>query len=170
MRTALAITLLAGWVLLAACGGDDDETTSPAATAATGPTETTTTAPANRDGGGDGDLPSSTVIEVGVPSPSQTIELVLTSGDPKQACEELVTQDFVNRAYGGIAGCRAAIEGGGTADSVKVSDLERDGETATAVSVPEGGPNSGEDIDVRLVREDGTWKVDDLHSNVPAGP
>ena len=168
MRKLIAIALAASCLGLVACGGDDDETTStPAgASGATGEAGSTTT---TIDGDASG-APGKDVIEVGLPTPPQAIERVLTSGDPKQACEELVTPDFVARAYGGVDGCEAAIEGGGSADSVEVSDVQRDGDTATAVAVPDGGPNSGEHIDVKLIRDDGVWKVDDLHSNVPAGP
>jgi hypothetical protein len=168
VRKLIVTGLAAACLALAACGGDDDETTSTAAGAsgATGAVGTTTTT----SDGNTGEAPDKDVVEVGLPTPPQAIERVLTSGDPKQACEELVTPAFVNRAYGGVDGCTAAIEGGGSADSVEVTDVERDGETATAVAVPDGGPNSGEHIDVKLIREDGVWKVDDLHSNVPAGP
>jgi hypothetical protein len=167
VRKLIAIALAASCLGLVACGGDDDETTSTAAGAsgATGAAGTTTTTSAS-----DGSPSNDAVDELGVPSPPQAIERVLTSGDPKQACEELVTPAFVARAYGGADGCKAAIEGGGSADSVEVTDVERDGDTATAVAVPDGGPNSGEHIDVKLIREGGVWKVDDLHSNVPAGP
>jgi ABC-type glycerol-3-phosphate transport system substrate-binding protein len=167
VRNLIGILLAAMCLALAACGGDDDETTGTAegASGTTGAAEATTTTSAERD---QDDNPG--LISDFRTTPPKAVKVVLTTPHPELACQALVTAEFVERAYGGFDACKAAIEGGASADSVEVTDVERDGDTATAVAVPDGGPNSGEHIDVKLVREDGVWKVDDLHSNVPAGP
>ena len=42
--------------------------------------------------------------------------------------------------------------------------------TAETTAVPDGGPNKGETLTVRLVDEGGVWKVDFVRSDAPAGP
>ena len=74
-------------------------------------------------------------------------------------------------SYGDEQGCRAAVEAQGSF-SVAVGDVRVDGDAGTAetTAVPDGGPNKGETLTVRLVDEDGVWKVDFVRSDAPAGP
>ena len=38
------------------------------------------------------------------------------------------------------------------------------------VAVPEGGPSSGEKLEISLVLDHGAWRIAAIHSNVPVGP
>jgi hypothetical protein len=55
------------------------------------------------------------------------------------------------------------------ADHVALKELRVDGDRATALVIPEGGPYDGEEITVSLVHGP-HWAVDELSSNVPVGP
>jgi hypothetical protein len=53
---------------------------------------------------------------------------------------------------------------------VAITDVRAKGVRASAKAKPGAGPNKGETIEVTLVEEGGTWKVDTAVSNAPAGP
>jgi hypothetical protein len=157
-----AVALLAaGALVLGGCGGDDDGESAPTAGVETTPT---VSAPPARQQPTDQGPSDEQLIR-------SAIEAVLASGDPAAACDQFATEAFVRMAYGDRAGCEAALASpGGAARSVEVSEIAISGESATAVAVPSGGPSSGERLEVAVVREGGTWKVDALRSNVPVGP
>jgi hypothetical protein len=158
---ARALALVAAlFVLLAGCGADDDgdEDGDTAATVATPAAPPTETAPAPNAGVRNDEQ----LIRI-------AIEGALASGEPAKACGLFVTDDYLTDTYGDRAGCEAA-QPGGAAQSVKVSGIAVEGDEATAVAVPSGGPSNGERLEVSLVREGGGWKLDALKSNVPVGP
>jgi hypothetical protein len=98
------------------------------------------------------------------------IELALASGDPAAACGVSVTTAYVERSYGDRAACEAAISAGGTARSVRVSQIAAGGDSATAVAIASGGPLAGQRLDVALLRDGERWRLDSVSSNVPVGP
>lgn len=101
---------------------------------------------------------------------SAAINAVFASGDPVAACETYATASYVATAFGDLSGCRAAQSSGAAARSVLVSKVKISEGSAAAVAVPTGGANSGERIDLTLVRDGAAWKVDSGHANVPVGP
>jgi hypothetical protein len=91
----------------------------------------------------------------------ETIETIASDPSDPDACA-LVTQRFKEEASGqtGTAAddaCRSQTEeSGDQPEDVEVDNVEVDGDNATADVTGE----DGETVTVRLVNEDGTWKVD----------
>lgn len=151
---------------LAACG-EKDET---AATEAVEPPPATTT----------------TTAEPGETAPSRTepeeerrvspkeqvariVETVIGGGDPAASCADLVTPRYVRSAYGDEQGCRHAVSQQ-SRFQVKVQGVEIEQEGVGANAFPQGGPNKGERLEVRLKRDGRSYRVDSAVSNAPAGP
>jgi hypothetical protein len=95
--------------------------------------------------------------------------VVIGGGDPNAACAELVTPRYVRQAYGDEQGCRAAVAGQPRFE-VEVRGIEIEDPGAGAEAHPQGGPNKGETLEVRLVEQAGSWRVDYVRSDAPAGP
>jgi hypothetical protein len=95
--------------------------------------------------------------------------LVLASTSSLGCRQPFVTERYVNSAYGGFEGCIQARAPGSVARSLEFKRLRIDGDHATAVVVPTGGPYDGERITVSLVH-DRWWAVDGLRADVPVGP
>jgi hypothetical protein len=96
---------------------------------------------------------------------TETIETAATTSDPSN-CTELETQRFVeqNSTEKGKAAVKAcekeAEEGHEEAESVEVSNISVNGSKATAQAEFEGGSLGSQGIEVALVEEGGTWKLD----------
>ena len=96
---------------------------------------------------------------------TETIETAATTSDPSN-CTGLETQRFVeqNAAEKGKAAIKAceaeAEEGKEQAESVEVSNIAVDGSKATAQAEFEGGSLGSQGIEIALVEEGGTWKLD----------
>jgi hypothetical protein len=88
-------------------------------------------------------------------SDGKRISALLTTGasEPATLCDHLSTPML--EAVGGRDACLAASPERGPAGSVR--DVSVNGDTAAAVVVRETGSEH-----VRLVRQDGDWKVDDV--------
>jgi hypothetical protein len=159
MRASFA-TMIAVATALAGCGGGSPATTTSQPAQSTATKTITVPPPQGR-------------------SPAATIESVLTATDPNIGCGVRVTLDYVNKSYGGIQGCAAALRSGSTtARSVRIVSLRSSGARATAKVVATGGASAGETLTVTLLHEGvphqdqlGTiWRVDSVRSNVPVGP
>jgi hypothetical protein len=98
------------------------------------------------------------------------LEAALASRDPGQACGTHVTERYLAAAYGGRQGCVQAQSPGSSARSLSSLSARIRGDTAEATAVPSGGPYDGTEVSASLVLDDGTWKVDALHADVPVGP
>jgi hypothetical protein len=138
---------------LAACGGDDlpAQETAPAVTGA--------------------EEDESTIDRMGEQqSAGRTLKLVLATPD-EVLCSELLTERFVRRSYGDLAGCEAALK---TSEPAKDSGVLHvgvsDGSVAQVLASPDGGVYDGQKLRAELVLESGKWKLDSLRSNVPVGP
>jgi hypothetical protein len=88
---------------------------------------------------------------------------VATSTDPAQ-CDELMTARYLEQTTGekmpfADEACESEA-GNGAADSVEVREVAVHDDTATATVAHNGGPFDGSEIVVRLLKEDGTWKLD----------
>jgi hypothetical protein len=167
---ALALVALAFAVGLTGCGGDGGST----ATSPKGQTEKTNTAKAKGAGKDSGaDAGSARGLEKQL-APAAQIDLaikgVLASAAPKLACRRYATLRYVEKTFGGRAGCVESTVPASAANAVKVSRIEISGDDATARAVPSGGPSNGETIRVALVRQGGIWKIRSLRSNAPVGP
>jgi hypothetical protein len=81
-----------------------------------------------------------------------------------------VTQQYLEMAYGGEQGCIQAQTPGAAADFLHSYKFEAGRNKAVATVRPGGGLYDGDKITVSLVREGGSWKVDELKSNAPVGP
>jgi hypothetical protein len=163
-RAALILALLA---LVTGCG-DDEETTTLTTTVA-GATGTTGAEPppSGGDGGqGAGNKDQAPTPEAAI---SRSAATVIGGDDPGRVCGELVTERYVRDAYGSEQGCRDAQLAEGRFE-VRIRRIEVNGDTATAVATPAGGPNEGIEIDLELVLQDGVWKLDRARADVPAGP
>ncbi len=112
-------------------------------------------------------------------SPAETravINEVLTGGNALACNPPFVTRHYLNASYGGREGCVKARTSGGVPDRIDLKSLQIEGDHATAVVIPSGGPSDGERATVILVAEAQHpggrphWTIDALHSNVPVGP
>ena len=133
-RILLLLTgCLAIAVTLGACGGDDD------------------------DGGGSDEDQIAEVIETGA-----------TSTDPDD-CSKLQTDKSLEQSEltlgdeTALEQCeKNAPDGDNNPDSVDVTDIAVDGDTATASAAFTGGPQDGSTYSVALVKEDDQWKLDEV--------
>ena len=97
---------------------------------------------------------------------TEAIEKSATEADAS-ACTELQTQNFVEQTSGAkgeeaVERCREGQQEEPLAESVDVSDIEIDGDSATAVAALNGGFIDGQSLELGLANEDGQWKLDEL--------
>lgn len=98
---------------------------------------------------------------------TSAIETAATSTDPA-SCEETQTLAFMEQAKSGtgkeaVKECeKDTEEGKGNPESVDVSEVEAEGEEATATVVFHGGSYDGQSVEVSLVEEEGDWKLDEI--------
>lgn len=161
-----AVAALAA-LALAACGGDEQpaQTTAPAVTGATSGGSPPPEAPAPpRDEPADDPADDRAAI-------TATLTGVMTSADPGEVCEALVTERYVRDAFGDVRGCRRAQRDARPARGARVGRIVVLPESvAQAWVVPRGGLYDGERLRAELVLVDGAWKLDALKARVPVGP
>ena len=85
----------------------------------------------------------------------------VTESDPSKRCESL-SSELLRRLHGDQEGCLRHAEGDEPADDAKVTDIQVDGDTATAKLEAVGGPSPGAAGGMALVREDGVWGISAL--------
>ena len=169
-----AIVALGG---LAGCGGGGGESTTGAGSAGTAGTQTgatssrsTTTGRTTAGGGG---ATTGAQVQNGH-TIRDVVNAVLASGDPDKACaSDYVTDKYVSDAYGDEKGCVQAQAKASAADSVRIESpqpVSVDPPTASVKATPQGGLYDGEELTIRLVKEDDVWKLDSLESKAPVGP
>jgi hypothetical protein len=100
----------------------------------------------------------------------EAIETSATSSDPSN-CTEIETLNFVEQSTdvsgkGAVKACEEEQEGEegeeGKAESVAVSNVEVDGSKATAQAAITGGSLDSQAVNLSLVEEDGSWKLDEI--------
>jgi hypothetical protein len=99
---------------------------------------------------------------------TQAINAAATSGDTA-ACTKYQTAKFTQQTSGepgqsaeqAVASCQKDAENT-AADSVEVTDIEVDGDNATAKAKATGSTFDGQTLDVALVKEGDQWKLDDF--------
>jgi hypothetical protein len=94
---------------------------------------------------------------------TQAITAAATSGDPS-ACTKYQTVKFDEQTGSGqgqaaVTSCEKDAAQT-AADKIEVSDVEVDGDTATAKAKATGSIFDGQTIDIALVKEGGQWKLD----------
>jgi hypothetical protein len=93
------------------------------------------------------------------------IEESATSEDPK-ICSEFQTEAFNKNEYpegNALKECEEAAESGASvAESVDVSSVEVNGESATAEVEVTGSGLNGQELEVELAKEGGDWKLNEL--------
>jgi hypothetical protein len=95
---------------------------------------------------------------------TKAIELAATSGDPS-ACTQAETVKFVQQTSGGGSADEAVKQceqdaNDNVADEVDVTDVEVDGDTATANAAVTGSIFDGQTLQIALVKEGDQWKLD----------
>jgi hypothetical protein len=98
---------------------------------------------------------------------SETIETAATTNDPSN-CTELETLTFVEqntseKGKDAIKTCEKEAEAGEEqAEGANVSNVSVNGEKATAEAEFEGGSLGAQSLEIALVEEGGTWKLDKI--------
>lgn len=95
-----------------------------------------------------------------------TLRVALTTSDAAVLCGQVLSAGLVARVYGSPERC-VAVETGSAGSrrppqSVGVSGVKVDGDRAGASVWVRGGSQDGVRGALSLVREDGSWRVDDL--------
>jgi hypothetical protein len=93
---------------------------------------------------------------------NDAVNKAFTSNDPS-ICTDVATQNFIKTFYGGsLDQCKKDAENGSdNPDSLDVTGIKIDGDTATVAKITaHGGPNDGEVVTATLKKEGGTWKFD----------
>ncbi len=101
---------------------------------------------------------------------NDAIDAVLSSPDSGTVCSTVITVAALKNFYGSRQACLNGRAKPTLADSVKVSDLQIDGDTASAKAKPKGGLYDGVTVDVTAVRGADGWQIDGLDAKVPVGP
>lgn len=96
---------------------------------------------------------------------TSAIENAATGSDPA-VCTEDQTAAFLEQTNGNegnkaVEECEEEAENGETAESVEVSEVEVDGEEATATVAITGSTLDGQTLVVGLVKEEGDWKLNE---------
>jgi hypothetical protein len=96
----------------------------------------------------------------------QITDAIVTSGstDNPANCTELETQRFVEQNEGqtGQAAIDACRKGTNHADSIDVTNVEVDADSATAEAAITGSAFGGQKVQISLVKDGGKWKLDHL--------
>jgi hypothetical protein len=98
---------------------------------------------------------------------AETIETAATTSDPSN-CTELETLSFVEqntteKGKAAVKTCEAEAEAGEEeAEGANVSNVSVNGSKATAEAEFEGGSLGSQSLEVELVEEGGTWKLDQI--------
>lgn len=97
----------------------------------------------------------------------EAIETSATSTNPKAACAEFSTQQFMEQSTNteGAAAVKACEENAKEeqgAESVDISEVEVEGSEATANVALTGGSLDGQGLEVALVKEGSDWKLNEL--------
>jgi ABC-type glycerol-3-phosphate transport system substrate-binding protein len=98
---------------------------------------------------------------------TSTIETAATSSDPA-VCGETQTISFMEQTTGSSGKdaekeCEAETKStDDNPDSVTVSEVKVDGDSATANAAFKGGSFNGQTLELALAEEDGDWKLDEL--------
>jgi predicted small secreted protein len=96
----------------------------------------------------------------------KAIETSATSTDPA-ACKEFSTQQFMEQSTGSegaaaVKECEATATEEEEAESAEVAEVEVNGSEATAEATLVGGPLDGQAVEIALLKEGSTWKLNEI--------
>lgn len=96
------------------------------------------------------------------------------TGKEPEGCRELVTTSFIQKSThetgsAAVSECERT-RAQNTVTGVDISDVEVNGDRATATAKPTSGPASGRELELTLVKSGGDWKIDDLDQPAQADP
>jgi hypothetical protein len=97
----------------------------------------------------------------------EAIETAATSSDPSK-CTKVQTESFTETETGktgeeSLEACEKEAEAEtDPAESVTVSNISEDGETATAEVEIKGGTLGGQSIELEMAKEEGDWKLNEF--------
>lgn len=94
---------------------------------------------------------------------SEAIEKSATTTDPSK-CTKYQTEAFneqdAHESSNPLKSCEESAEASEEpAESVTVSNIEIDGETATAQAAVKGSSLNGQSVEIEMVKEEGAWKL-----------
>ncbi len=97
---------------------------------------------------------------------TDTLNTGLTTNSPNVLCTKTFSSGFISRVYGSQAKCIAVetknAKTNKPATAVKVTNINVDGGTATAVVAVTGGDQDGANGQLSLVSQKDGWRVEDL--------
>ena len=100
----------------------------------------------------------------------KAVALNFLSNDPG-SCDSLYTENLIDQLFGsgdaGISACKAIVAKTTPAASVDVSDVQVDGDNATATATVTGGSSDGGVYSIELVKDGDSWKYDSLDVQQP---
>jgi hypothetical protein len=155
-RRIAAIAAAASLATLTGCGEKDEPAT-------TGPVVTASTSTSTTPGGKDGNKPAPQLVR-------ESVEAFLTSSNAAAVCDRTITAKFLRKAYGDRKGCIAARKPATLADAAVIDVSTSGAARATAKAEAKGGIYAGQRLDVTLVLQGPTWRIDQVDSNVKVGP
>ena len=162
---AIALAIAGG---AAACGDEAGSTSTVASSSSTQPTTITPTTATTTTSTTTATTPEPE--PAGASDPVAAARAVLTSeGTPEQACEQFVTERFLETAYGGRENCIASRAEGALAEGLSLGPAVEENATPLVV-IPQGGPYDGVKVEIDLVRGPDGFRVDGLEADVPPGP
>jgi hypothetical protein len=97
----------------------------------------------------------------------EAIETSATSTNPKAACAEFSTQQFMEQSTStegaaAVKQCEENAKEEQGAESVDISEVEVEGSEATADVALTGGSLDGQGLEIALVKEGSDWKLNEL--------
>jgi hypothetical protein len=124
-------------------------------------------------GGDDTDTGAADTSATGADDEAQITDVITTAATTtsKEVCTDLETQRFVDQNSGktgaaSLQDCATLEPGESDADSVEVSNVEVDGDRATADAAFTGSIVDGQTLSLSLVKEGDQWKLDHFDSFV----
>jgi hypothetical protein len=167
IAAVLAATLLG--LLAAGCGEKEEPpTTGPVVAQTTGGQTTGPNGGGNAGGGQqatDEELIKATITEF-LTKPQDPTK----PADPS-VCDRLITEDFLEQAYGSRKNCIESRMPGALPDQATILSRKPGPGGSTVVTVkPEGGVFGGQTLQVTVVKVGSTWKIDKISGNAKVGP
>jgi hypothetical protein len=161
---AATTAVLACLVIVAGCGEKDEPaTTGPLVTTDTSTTSTGTTTSQTTTTTPDDSKPAT--------SAPAAVQAFLSSPDAELVCNEMLTEEFLRKAYGDRAGCIAARKPATLAAANSKLEVGPESDAGTRVdAVPKGGVYDGDKLQITVLSDGDAYLIAAVKSNAPVGP